>query len=271
MSGVDPEPTHPWPAALTIAGSDSGGGAGIQADLKTFAALGVFGTSAITAITAQNTLEVRQALHLPPELVVAQIMAVYDDIHPKAAKTGMLANDEIVRAVTAAIADLPDLTLVVDPVMFTSSGYQLLSDDAMESLRGGLAPLAALVTPNLREARAMTGIQIENDADMQRAAEAMLSMGIQATLIKGGHRTDSANDLYMDANQEHWFRAEHINTRHTHGTGCSLSAATAAGLALGLPMLEAITAAKEFVYGGLLHGYPVGAGTSPINHFHNAT
>jgi hydroxymethylpyrimidine/phosphomethylpyrimidine kinase len=265
---LDAQPALAWPAALTIAGSDSGGGAGIQADLKTFAALGVFGTSAITAITAQNTTEVRNALHLPPALVAEQMRAVIDDIRPRAAKTGMLANRTIIRAVVEVLHDHPELPVVVDPVAFTSTGYPLLESDAMGSLQDELIPLARLITPNLREAAALSGIEVRDDDDMRRAAAIMLERGARAVLVKGGHRTDSADDLYADAGGETWYRAAHLDTYHTHGTGCSLSAAIAAGLARDLPVQEAIERAKRFVYQGLERGYAVGSGRSPINHFH---
>ncbi len=257
-----------WPAALTIAGSDSGGGAGIQADLKTFAALGAFGTSAITAVTAQNTREVRDAFHLAPGLVAEQIRAVMDDIAPRAAKTGMLANRQIIAAVVETLDAYPDLHVVVDPVAFTSTGYPLLEADAMGILQNELVPRARLITPNLREAAALSGVAIEGDDDMRRSAEIMLERGARAVLVKGGHRTDSADDLFTDGTTERWLRAEHIDTYHTHGTGCSLSAAIAAGIARGLALDAAITQGKAFVYAGLKHGYAVGGGRSPINHFH---
>ena len=257
-----------WPAALTIAGSDSGGGAGIQADLKTFAALGAFGTSAITAITAQNTLEVREAYHLPPALVASQIRAVMDDIAPRAAKTGMLANGRIIRAVAETLQDYPDLQVVVDPVAFTSTGYPLLESDAMTTLLSELIPLAVLITPNLREAAALSGLEISDDDDMRRAGEQMLEQGARAVLVKGGHRIDSANDLLLDASGEFWLREDRIDTYHTHGTGCSLGAAIAAGLARGLTLRDAVRRGKEFVRDGLRTGYAVGGGRSPINHFH---
>jgi hydroxymethylpyrimidine/phosphomethylpyrimidine kinase len=256
-----------WPPVLTIAGSDSGGGAGIQADLKTFAALRTFGTSAITAITAQNTVEVRSALHLPPELVVAQIQAVVDDIQPKACKTGMLANAAIVHAVADTLERFPHLPAVVDPVAFTSTGYQLLTPDALDILVARLFRRATLITPNLREATAFTGVHITTDEDMRRAAEQLLSMGAPAVLVKGGHRIDSADDLLSDGGFEQWFRAAHIDSRCTHGTGCSLSAAIAAGLAKGLPLVNAVDEAKMFVHSGIAAGYEVGAGHAPINHF----
>ncbi len=265
---LDVEPARAWPAAMTVAGSDSGGGAGIQADLKTFAALGVFGTSAITAITAQNTAEVRNALHLQPALVAEQMRAVIDDIRPRAAKTGMLANRTIIRAVVEVLHDHPQLPVVVDPVAFTSTGYPLLESDAIGSLQYELTPLALLITPNLREAAALSGVEISDDDGMRRAAAILLERGARAVLVKGGHRSDSADDLYADGDGETWYRAEHLDTYHTHGTGCSLSAAIAAGLARDLPTREAIGRAKEFVYQGLKAGYAVGAGRSPINHFH---
>ncbi len=199
-----------WPAALTIAGSDSGGGAGIQADLKTFAALGAFGTSAITAITAQNTREVREALHLPPALVANQIRAVMDDMAPVAAKTGMLANEAIIQAVVEAIREYPDLQLVVDPVAFTSTGYPLLEASAMGTLRSELIPLATVITPNLREATALSGVEISGDDDMRRSADVMLEQGAKAVFVKGGHRTDSADDLFVDG------RNRVLATRRTH-------------------------------------------------------
>lgn len=258
---------HGWPPVLTIAGSDSGGGAGIQADLKTFAALQTFGTSAITAITAQNTVEVRTALHLPPALVVAQIRAVVDDIQPRACKTGMLANAAIVEAVADTLERVPQLPVVVDPVAFTSTGYQLLTSDALGILVTRLFRRAALITPNLREAAAFTGVEVATDEDMRRAAEQLLSMGAPAVLVKGGHRVDSADDLLADGATEQWFRATHIDSRCTHGTGCSLSAAIAAGLAKGLPLVNAVGEAKTFVHSGIAAGYEVGAGHAPINHF----
>ena len=265
-----PQTSRAWPAALTIAGSDSGGGAGIQADLKTFAALGAFGTSAITAVTAQNTREVREAHHLPPALVAEQIRAVMDDIVPRAAKTGMLANRTVIRAVVEALGDYPDLQVVVDPVAFTSTGYPLLESNAMTTLQTELIPLATVITPNLREATALSGIEIDDDDDMRRAGEVMLQRGAQAVLVKGGHRTDNANDLLMDDYGEFWLRANHIDTYHTHGTGCSLSAAIAAGMARGLTLKEAVIRGKRFVSEGLRTGYAVGDGRSPINHFHAA-
>jgi hydroxymethylpyrimidine/phosphomethylpyrimidine kinase len=257
-----------WPPALTIAGSDSGGGAGIQADLKTFAALEVFGTAAITAVTAQNTHEVRDVQVMSPEMVVSQIRAVYDDIRPLAAKTGMLANTEIVLAVCKTLDNLVDLPVVVDPVAFTSTGARLLTDDAFEALRDELIPRSVLVTPNLREAAALSGTEIDSPDDMRRAGAILMERGANAVLVKGGHSFGNADDLFLTPSEEIWLHGTHIETTCTHGTGCSLSAATAAGLARGSTLLEAVRQAKHFVTEGIRHGYVIGQGHSPINHFY---
>lgn len=259
-------------AALTIAGSDSGGGAGIQADLKTFAALGVYGTSAITAVTAQNTLGVRGFIALDPAMVVAQMEAVIVDIGPRAAKTGMLANAEIVRAVARVMRDHPEIPLVIDPVTHAKGGDALLAEDAIAVLRDELLPLAALVTPNLPEAAALIGMPVVNEADMLEAGRRLLDAGAQAVVVKGGHRADCADDLFIARTgaslQVEWLRAERIETRCTHGTGCTFSAAITAGLARGLEPLEAVRAAKHYLTEALRAGYEVGAGHSPVNHFH---
>ena len=257
----------PWPAALTIAGSDSGGGAGIQADLKTFAALGVYGASAITAVTAQNTLGVDSFEALSPELVAAQIDAVWTTSGRGAVKTGMLANAGIVRAVAATLARYPALPLVIDPVTHAKSGDALLAPDAIATLRAELLPHAALVTPNLPEAAALTGLRVETPEEMLAAGRALLAAGAGAVVVKGGHRADSADDLFIDATRVEWLRAERIETRCTHGTGCTFSAAIAANLALGMELLDAVRAAKAYLTGALAAGYEVGAGHSPVDHF----
>jgi hydroxymethylpyrimidine/phosphomethylpyrimidine kinase len=257
----------PWPAALTIAGSDSGGGAGIQADLKTFAAHGVYGASAITAVTAQNTLGVDRFEALSPELVTAQIRLVCDDIRPLAVKTGMLANAGIVRAVAQTLARYPALPLVIDPVTHAKSGDALLAPDAIATLRAELLPRAALITPNLPEAAGLTGLPVETPDEMLAAGRALLAAGAGAVVVKGGHRADSADDLFVDATRVEWLRAERIATRCTHGTGCTFSAAIAANLAHGMELLEAVRAAKDYLTGALAAGYEVGAGHSPVDHF----
>jgi hydroxymethylpyrimidine/phosphomethylpyrimidine kinase len=252
---------------MTIAGSDSGGGAGIQADLKTFATFGVYGTTALTAVTAQNTVEVREALALPAALVAAQIETVLEDINIRSAKTGMLANAEIVEAVASAWAKRRDVPLVVDPVIYSTTGFALLDDDAAEVLCSRLLPLATLVTPNLREAERLTGTTITSDGDMERAGAALLARGAAAVLIKGGHLADRADDLLVTPGGKEWLRAAKLPSQSTHGTGCSLSAAIAAGLAHGLDIGDAVRRAKRYVSEGIRYGYRVGAGAAPINHF----
>ena len=256
------------PAALTIAGSDSGGGAGIQADLKTFAALGVYGTSAVTAVTAQNTLGVESFVALSPEIVAAQMRSVIVDIAPRAAKTGMLANAEIVRAVADVLAEFPDVPLVIDPVTHAKSGDALLADDAVGDLRELLVPRCAVVTPNLPEAAALVGFPVESEAEMLQAGLALLDAGAAAVVVKGGHRPDTADDLYLDHERVEWLRSGRVATRCTHGTGCTFSAAIAAGLARGLSTFEAVRVAKEYLTAAMRAGYEVGAGQSPVNHFH---
>ncbi len=256
------------PAALTIAGSDSGGGAGIQADLKTFAALGVYGTSAITAVTAQNTLGVDSFVALAPEMVAAQMRSVIADIRPRAAKTGMLANAGIVREVAAVLADNPELPLVIDPVTHAKSGDALLADDAVSVLRDLLIPRCAVVTPNLPEAAALVGFPVESEAEMLQAGLALLDAGAAAVVVKGGHRPDTADDLYLDRETVEWLRSGRIATRCTHGTGCTFSAAITACLARGMATFEAVCTAKEYLTAAMRAGYEVGGGHSPVNHFH---
>lgn len=256
------------PAALTIAGSDSGGGAGIQADLKTFAALGVYGVSAITAVTAQNTLGVERFVALSPEMVAAQMRSVIVDIRPRAAKTGMLANAAIVRAVADVLSEHPDLPLVIDPVTHAKSGDALLAEDAVGVLLDLLIPRCTVVTPNLPEAAALAGFPVESEAEMLRAGLVLLDAGAVAVVVKGGHRPDTADDLYVDRETVEWLRSERIATRCTHGTGCTFSAAIAAGLARGLATFDAVRAAKQYLTAAMHAGYEVGAGHSPVNHFH---
>ena len=253
---------------MTIAGSDSGGGAGIQADLKTFAALGVYGTSVITAVTAQNTLGVRSFVALDPVIVHDQIGAVVDDIRPCAAKTGMLATAAIVRGVADTLSAIPDCPLVIDPVTHAKSGDALIAPDAILLLRDLLIPGCAVITPNLPEAAALTGMPVETDAQMEAAGRILLSMGAGAVVVKGGHREGNANDLYLDADRLEWLESERIATRCTHGTGCTFSAAITAGLARGLTTWDAVQQAKRYLTEALRAGYEVGQGYSPVDHFH---
>jgi hydroxymethylpyrimidine/phosphomethylpyrimidine kinase len=252
--------------ALTIAGSDSGGGAGIQADLKTFAVLGVWGMSAVTSITVQNTLGVTGVSDVPAEVVVAQIRSVAGDIGVDAAKTGMLSSAEIVEAVAAAVKEVGVPNLVVDPVFVSKHGDPLLRSDAVEALRRRMVPLATVVTPNLPEAGGLAGFNVESPEDMARAAEAILRLGAAAVLIKGGHlKSDSADDLFMDGTRTEWVQGERIDTSDTHGTGCVLSAAIAAHLARGEDLLSAVRRGKEFVTEAIRHGLRIGKGIGPVS------
>jgi hydroxymethylpyrimidine/phosphomethylpyrimidine kinase len=254
------------PRALTIAGSDSGGGAGIQADLKTFTVFGVYGTSAITALTAQNTRGVTGIYHVPPGFVRAQIDAVLADIGTDAAKTGMLASAGIVEEVAAALGHYGVAKLVVDPVMVAQSGASLLQADARDALWRDLIPLATLLTPNTLEATALTGIAIETLADARAAARELVRRGARAVLLKGGHLAgEQAVDVFDDGSAVHELAAPRVASAHTHGTGCQLSAAITAGLARGLPLPDAIQQAKRFITVAIAHGLPLGGGSGPAN------
>ncbi|GCE16000.1 bifunctional hydroxymethylpyrimidine kinase/phosphomethylpyrimidine kinase [Tengunoibacter tsumagoiensis] len=252
--------------ALTIAGSDSGGGAGIQADLKTFAALGVYGISAITAITAQNTLGVRAIQEQSIPIIEAQIDAVMEDIGVDVAKTGMLSSSEIINAVARRVQHW-QLRLVVDPVMVAKGGSTLLQSEAIETLRTVLLPLAEVVTPNLPEAEVLSLVKIADMAGMKVAAQAIYALGPRHVVIKGGHSEDQPTDLYFDGQQFIELPAKRINTRHTHGTGCTFSAAITAFLARGWSVEEAVRRAKVYITGAIQHAPGIGQGHGPIDHF----
>lgn len=255
------------PVALTIAGSDSGGGAGIQADLKTFQAYGVFGTSALTAVTVQNTLGVRDYLALPPELVRAQIRAVVDDLQPAACKTGMLAGAPVIEAVAATLQELPPMAYVLDPVMVATSGDRLLDAGAERAILELLLPLATLVTPNLDEAALLTGEPVRNVEQMEDAARRLVAAGAGAALVKGGHLVgDAVVDLLYDGVHVHAYRRARLDTRSTHGTGCTLSAAVAAGLARGAALHTAVESALDYVYRAIAGAPGLGRGNGPLNH-----
>jgi hydroxymethylpyrimidine/phosphomethylpyrimidine kinase len=256
------------PRALTIAGSDSGGGAGIQGDLKTFAAFGVYGTSAITALTAQNTVAVSGVHLVPAEFVTAQIEAVVSDIGCDAVKTGMLATSAIVEAVAAAVVALELPNLVVDPVMVAKSGDRLLDDDAVHAVRASLLRLARVVTPNIPEAEVLTGIAIGSREAMREAAHRLAGMGCRAVLLKGGHLAgEDVVDILFEDGRLHEFSGARIAGPHTHGTGCAMAAAVAAGLARGDDLVSAVSAAKAYVAGAMRHGVNVGRGHQPLDHF----
>jgi hydroxymethylpyrimidine/phosphomethylpyrimidine kinase len=254
--------------ALTIAGSDSGGGAGIQADLKTFAAHGVYGTSAITAITAQNTLGVTGLDTMSADLVTAQIEAVMSDIGADAAKTGMLATAAIVDAVAAAVVDLDIPWLVVDPVMLAKSGDRLLDDEALGAMKAELLRRAFVVTPNLPEAELLSGVTIRRDEDRRDAARVIAALGPRYVIVKGGHgSTPEIVDLLYDGRDFVEFRVERVAGRNTHGTGCTFAAALTAHLALGRPLDKAVPLAQRYVAEAIRHAPDLGRGHGPMNHF----
>jgi hydroxymethylpyrimidine/phosphomethylpyrimidine kinase len=257
----------PRPRALSIAGSDSGGGAGIQADLKTFSVLGVFGMTAITAVTVQNTQGVSGYEALSPTTVGDQIRAVVTDIGVDAAKTGMLASAAIVEAVADAVAETAVPNLVVDPVFMSKHGHALLEPDAVDALRSRILPLATLVTPNLPEASGLAGFDVGSRDLMEDAAETILAMGPRAVLVKGGHLEVAvrAEDLFFDGERMEWIGAERIDTPNTHGTGCTLSSAIAAHLARGAELLEAVRAGKAFVTEAIRSALPLGHGIGPVD------
>jgi hydroxymethylpyrimidine/phosphomethylpyrimidine kinase len=259
-----------WPVALTIAGSDSGGGAGIQADLRTFSFHCIHGTSALTCVTAQNTLGVTRVDALPPEAVVAQINAVVEDIGIQALKTGMLLNQGIIEAVAAALSSLPSpVPVVIDPVMVSRTGAQLIDDDAVTTLARHLVPQAQVLTPNRYEAQLLSGLDITTLDDMKAAARKIHGLGPAAVLVKGGGMppTLRGTDVWFDGDEEVVLTTAPVNTIHTHGTGCTLSAAIAANLALGQAPLTAARAAKDYVTHALQHALAIGQGQGPVGHF----
>ena len=255
--------------ALTIAGSDSGGGAGIQADLKTFQELGVFGTSALTAVTAQNTHGVTSIQAMDSPIITAQIEAVLEDFSVKALKTGMLFSAEIIETVADALRGR-EIPLVIDPVMIAKGGAALLHDEAVEALRSVLLPLGTVIMPNIPEAEVLTGLSIETNADIKKSAEHILALGASAVVIKGGHRTGApyAEDLFMSATGEEFsVRAPWIHTKDTHGTGCTYSAALTAFLAEGQSLQQAVVSAKHFIHAAIEDGLKIGGGHGPTNHW----
>lgn len=257
------------PVALTIAGSDSGGGAGIQADLRTFHAFGAFGTSAVTAITAQNTMGVTAVHPVPIEVVRAQIDAVVDDLAPTAVKTGMLATAPLVEAVARALGDHGLTRYVLDPVMVSSTGARLLDEDAVGAVASLLVPLCALVTPNLEEAAILVGTEIRDPGGQRAAARTLIDMGARAALVKGGHGEggEIVDFLMTSGGEERTWRRPRIDTPHTHGTGCTLSAGVAGGLAADRPLEDAVDRAIRFTVEAIRTAPGIGRGHGPINHF----
>jgi hydroxymethylpyrimidine/phosphomethylpyrimidine kinase len=253
------------PRVLTVAGSDSGGGAGIQADLKTMLALGAHGMSVVTAVTAQNSQGVQGVWELPAEAVRAQFRSVVDDIGVQAVKTGMLASAEITRTV-ADLLEGVGAPVVVDPVGISKHGDELLAAEALQTVRTRLLPTATVVTPNLDEVEWLTGVKVTDEDGMRDAARAVLDLGPKWVLIKGGHLPGPAVDLLYDGSQEHWYRAPRHDNRHTHGTGCTLASAIAVHLATGLPVPDAVGSAKRYVTGAIAAGFPLGTGIGPVDH-----
>lgn len=262
--------TGKLPIALTIAGSDSGGGAGIQADLKTFHSFGAYGTTAITALTAQNTLGVSAVHPVPMKMVRAQIDACAEDLPPGGVKTGMLATAELVSVVARALTNHALPNYVLDPVMVASSGDRLLDEDAEGAVARELLPLCTLVTPNLHEAGILVRQDVTNLEEMRRAARILVEMGAGAALVKGGHMAgEESVDLLFDGRKERLWRRRRLQTRSTHGTGCTLSAAVAAALAGGMPLEEAVDRAVRYVARAIATAPDIGQGHGPINHFHS--
>lgn len=267
--------SHNLPKVLTIAGSDSGGGAGIQADLKTFAALGVYGMSAITAITAQNTLGVASVAEVPIEVVSDQIDAVVTDIGADAVKTGMLSSTQIVECVADAVTRYGLSPVVVDPVMVAASGAKLLQDDAVLAVRERMMPIASVVTPNIPEAEELTGLEIDSVDDMVEAANALLTLGSDAVVVKGGHLDDGSGKL-VDVLVEsdgiaHQFPINRIDTTSNHGTGCTFASAVASYLAHGVSISESVQLSQRYVWNSMATAQPIGNGNGPLNHMHAHT
>jgi hydroxymethylpyrimidine/phosphomethylpyrimidine kinase len=258
------------PVALTIAGSDPSGGAGLQADLKTFHQFGVYGEAVVTLVTVQNSVRVSRVEVLAADLVVEQLNAVLEDMPPGAAKTGALGSAEVVAAIARAAAGFA-FPLVVDPVMVSKHGQPLVSAEAARLIREGLLPLATLVTPNVPEAEALVGFPILTRDDMRRAARAIRDAGARAVLIKGGHMEGDATDILLDGGEWHEFPSARIATRHTHGTGCTYSAAITAGLAQGRALPEAVARAKRFIQEAIRTNPGLGRGSGPVNHHAEVT
>ncbi len=263
------EPRAIPPIALTIAGSDSGGGAGIQADLKTFGALGVYGASVVTALTAQNTVGVQGVHGVPPDFVGAQFDSVCSDLEVASAKIGMLATADIIEVVAERVKAHAIARVVLDPVMVAKSGDRLLVPDARDALVERLFPLAEVITPNTEEARdILGGAEIQDLAGMKGAARALHALGGRCVLLKGGHITEGAADVFFDGKNEYILEGRRIDTPHTHGTGCTLSSAIAAGLALGETAIEAARRAKRFIQGAIENSLAIGNGRGPLHHMY---
>lgn len=252
--------------ALTIAGSDSSGGAGIQADIKTMIANGVFATSAITALTAQNTTGVTDISTVTPEFLEAQLNAVFSDIYPDAVKIGMVASAQLIETIAKVLTSYKAKNIVLDPVMVATSGSKLIVDDAIKALEEKLLPIVTVVTPNIPEATVLSGLEIKNEEDMIDAAHFISETYHCSVLIKGGHQINDANDLLYRDGSYFWFRGKRINNPNTHGTGCTLSSAIASNLAKGYDLDTAVKRAKDYISGALAAMLDLGKGSGPMNH-----
>ncbi|WDV45711.1 bifunctional hydroxymethylpyrimidine kinase/phosphomethylpyrimidine kinase [Clostridiaceae bacterium M8S5] len=251
---------------LTIAGSDCSGGAGIQADIKTITAHKMYGMSVITALTAQNTTGVYDVMDVTSKLVSKQLDCVFTDIRPDSVKIGMVSSIDIINSIVKKISEYNAKNIVVDPVMISTSGSKLLSDDAIKSLTNSLLPIADVITPNIPEAECLCGFEIKSKEDMINSAVKISEKGIKNILIKGGHSKDSADDLFYSDGDINWFKARRINNTNTHGTGCTLSSAIACNLAKGMSIYDSISKAKEYITGALEDGLDLGNGNGPLNH-----
>lgn len=254
---------------LTIAGSDSSGGAGVQADLKTFSATGTYGMSVITAITAQNTVAVYDVLDLPEDIIRRQMEVVFEDIFPDGVKIGMVSSPAIISTIADTLENFKPQFVVVDPVMISKSGYYLLKPEAVETLKKRLVPLAYLLTPNIPEAEELSGIHIENVEDMKKAGQAIQQMGAHNVLMKGGHFTDTADDLLiLEDGKTVLLPQERIDSKNTHGTGCTISSAITSYLAQGNDVEQAVRLAKQYITGAIRASYSLGHGCGPVHHFY---
>ena len=253
---------------LTIAGSDSSGGAGVQADLKTFSAIGSYGMSVITAITAQNTMGVFDVEELSRNIIKEQMKAVFEDIMPKAVKIGMVSSPEIILEIVDNLKKYKPETIVVDPVMISKSGYSLLRPEAKENLIKYLIPIAYLITPNVPEAEEITGMKIETVEDMKKAGQKILDLGPKYVLVKGGHLDGDAVDVLMGEDIFEVFTSERLDRKNTHGTGCTLSSAITSHIALGYDVVEAVRRSKEYITEAIRHSFDIGHGDGPVKHFY---
>lgn len=253
---------------LTIAGSDSSGGAGIQADLKTMSALGVYGMSVITAVTAQNTIGVQDVLDITPEIVEAQIRSIFDDIRVDAVKIGMVSNSKTIFVIKKLLREYKAQNIVLDPVMISKSGYSLLKPEAESAIKN-MVEISDVVTPNIPEAEVLSGLKIENENDMEKAAFKIKELGAGNVLVKGGHRCNDANDILLCRNKILTLKGHRVNTKNTHGTGCTYSSAIASNLALGFAMPEAVDRSKKYVTTAIRHSLAIGKGNGPTHHFYD--